>query len=203
MAVIVNVFRGPTVSSEARAADVRRPSVMTLARCGSCRSGPSLSAPVYLTVTVAPAPSRAARALSAASLLTRSSSGLGAPSTRSLASLSPRLVRVRTSLMTWIFLSPAASRMTSNSSFSSGSSAAAPPRARSGSGDGHRRGRLDVEGLLELLHELRELDQRHLLERIEQVVCAELCHGGASSSVHSVCRRWLSATCGIWSDLSW
>src|SRR5215469_8012487 len=58
----------------------------------------------YLTVTVAPAPSRAVLALSAASLLTRSSSGLGAPSTRSLASLSPRLVRVRTSLMTWIFL---------------------------------------------------------------------------------------------------
>src|SRR5689334_17435318 len=81
----------------------------------------------YLTVTVAPAPSRAAFALSALSLLTFSSTVLGAPSTRSLASLRPRLVRLRTSLMTWIFLSPAASRMTSNSSCSSASSAAAPP----------------------------------------------------------------------------
>src|SRR5258708_4048809 len=54
----------------------------------------------YLTVTVAPAPSRAAFALSALSLLTFSSTVLGAPSTRSLASLRPRLVRLRTSLMT-------------------------------------------------------------------------------------------------------
>src|ERR1039457_1688587 len=54
----------------------------------------------YLTVTVAPAPSRAALALSAASLLTRSRTGLGAPSTRSFASFRPRLVRLLTSLMT-------------------------------------------------------------------------------------------------------
>src|SRR5260370_18389012 len=58
----------------------------------------------YLTVTVAPAPSRAVRALSALSLLTFSSTVLGAPSTRSLASFRPRLVRLRTSLMSWIFL---------------------------------------------------------------------------------------------------
>ena len=77
----------------------------------------------YLTVTVAPAPSRAALAFSAASLVTFSRTGFGAPSTRSLASLRPRLVRARTSLMTWIFLSPAASRMTSNSSCSSAASA--------------------------------------------------------------------------------
>jgi hypothetical protein len=57
-------------------------------------------APGYLTVTVAPAPSRAALAFCAASLLTFSSSGFGAPSTRSFASLRPRLVRLRTSLMT-------------------------------------------------------------------------------------------------------
>src|ERR1700749_2643184 len=54
----------------------------------------------YLTVTVAPAPSRAALALSALSLLTFSRTVLGAPSTRSLASFRPRLVRLRTSLMT-------------------------------------------------------------------------------------------------------
>jgi hypothetical protein len=41
--------------------------------------------------------------------------------------------------------------------------------ARRGCGHGHRSGRLNVEGLLELLHELRELDQRHLLEGLEQV----------------------------------
>src|SRR6201987_3130206 len=84
-------------------------------------------APDYLTVTEAPAPSRAALALSAASLLTFSRTVFGAPSTRSLASLRPRLVSDRTSLMTWIFLSPAASRMTSNSSCSSACSASPPP----------------------------------------------------------------------------
>src|SRR5262245_2168435 len=44
----------------------------------------------YLTVTVAPAPSRAARAFSDASLFTFSSTALGALSTSSLASLRPR-----------------------------------------------------------------------------------------------------------------
>ena len=54
--------------------------------------------------------------------------GFGAPSTRSLASLSPRPVIARTTLITWIFLSPAAVRTTSNSDFSS----AAPPSAAPG-----------------------------------------------------------------------
>ena len=66
-------------------------------------------------------------ALSAAALSTFSRTGLGAPSTRSLASLRPRLVSARTSLMTWIFLSPAASRTTSNSSCSSTAAASPPP----------------------------------------------------------------------------
>src|SRR5215469_6069429 len=95
------------------------------------RVGGASSAPqgYYLTVTLAPAPSRAVLAFSAASLLTFSRTVFGAPSTRSLASFRPRLVRLRTSLMTWIFLSPAALRMTSNSSCSSASSAGAagPP----------------------------------------------------------------------------
>src|SRR5487761_1504751 len=86
----------------------------------------------YLTVTEAPAPSRAALAFSAASLLTFSRTVFGAPSTRSLASLRPRLVSDRTSLMTWIFLSPAASRMTSNSSCSSDCSASPPPAPPTG-----------------------------------------------------------------------
>jgi hypothetical protein len=83
-----------------------------------------------LTVTVAPAASSLALASSAASLATFSSSGLGAPSTRSLASLRPRPETIsRTTLMTPIFLSPAASRMTSNSDCSSAASAGAPPAA--------------------------------------------------------------------------
>src|SRR3984957_14199522 len=54
----------------------------------------------YLTSTVAPAASRAAFALSASAFETFSSTGLGAPSTRSLASFRPRLVSARTSLIT-------------------------------------------------------------------------------------------------------
>src|SRR5262245_52714223 len=53
----------------------------------------------------------------------------GALSTSSLASFRPRLVRLRTSLMTWIFLSPTESRMTSNSSFSSAAASPAPSPA--------------------------------------------------------------------------
>src|SRR5450631_1346757 len=44
----------------------------------------------------------------------------------------------------------------------------------------------DTEGVLELLHELRELDQGHLLERVKEVVGAELRHD----------RR--SFPCGLW-----
>src|SRR3954471_17507223 len=86
----------------------------------------------HLTLTVAPAPSRAALALSAASLLTFSRTGFGAPSTRSLASLRPSDMSARTSLMTWIFLSPTDSRMTSNSSFSSAAGVSAPAPAPAG-----------------------------------------------------------------------
>jgi hypothetical protein len=66
--------------------------------------------------------------MSAASpLATFSLTALGAPSTRSLASLRPRPVSSRTTLITWIFFSPAALRTTSNSVCSS--AAAAPPAA--------------------------------------------------------------------------
>src|SRR3954453_6743928 len=55
-------------------------------------------------------------------------------------------------------------------------------------GDGDRSGRGHAEGVLELLDELTELDQRHLLERVEQLVGAELRHGGVSfRSVVSPC----------------
>src|SRR5262245_52072605 len=63
---------------------------------------------------------------SASALVTFSLTGFGAPSTRSFASLRPSPVSSRTTLITWIFLSPAAERTTSNSVFSS---VAAPPPA--------------------------------------------------------------------------
>src|SRR5258707_75055 len=80
----------------------------------------------YLTVTPAPTSLRAAAAFSAVSLLTFSRRVLGAPSTTSLASLRPSEVSSRTTLMTWIFFSPADSMMTSNSSCSTTSPAPAP-----------------------------------------------------------------------------
>src|SRR4051794_25158888 len=46
--------------------------------------------------------------------------------------------------------------------------------SRAGNGDGRRGG--DLEGLLELLDELRQLDERELLERVEKLLSAELCH---------------------------
>src|ERR1019366_576083 len=92
----------------------------------SGQRGPGLA---YLSSTEAPASSSLALAFSASSLETFSSTGFGAPSTRSFASFRPRLVSERTSLITWIFFSPAPSKMTSNSSCSSSAGAASPPPA--------------------------------------------------------------------------
>src|SRR5262249_18432417 len=58
-----------------------------------------------------------------------------------------------------------------------------------GSGGLGRRDRsrgLHVEGLLELLHEVGQLEERHLLECVEQFVGAQLRHGGQSSIWSSV-----------------
>src|SRR5215471_14823433 len=60
-----------------------------------------------------------------------------------------------------------------------GGCGAAAARCRRGHRDRSRG--LDVEGLLELLDEVRQLEERHLLEGVEQVVGAELGHGGHSS----------------------
>src|SRR3569833_80153 len=49
-------------------------------------------------------------------------------------------------------------------------------RGSAGGGDGDRRGGLDVEGLFVLLLELRQLEEGHLLERVEELVGAELRH---------------------------
>src|SRR6266542_2467955 len=80
----------------------------------------------YLTSTVAPTSSSFFFMSPASVLDTFSLTAFGAPSTRSLASLRPRPVSSRTTLMTWIFFSPAAERIRSNSVCSS---AAAPPAA--------------------------------------------------------------------------
>src|SRR5213078_4943125 len=60
---------------------------------------------------------------------TPSLTGLGAPSTRSLASFSPSPVSSRTALITLTLFSPAALSMTVNSVFSSTAAAALPPPA--------------------------------------------------------------------------
>ena len=91
----------------------------------------------------------------------------GAASTRSLASLRPRLVTSRTALMTLIFLSPAALRTTSNSVFSSTGggrgAATAPP-------GGHGRGRRgDAVVVLERLDEVVQLEDGQLVDLLDEI----------------------------------
>ena len=81
----------------------------------------------YLTSTVAPASVSFFLMSSASSFGTASLTGLGAPSTRSLASLRPRLVISRTTLMTLILFDPAPVSTTVNSVCSSSAGAAAAP----------------------------------------------------------------------------
>src|SRR5437667_466080 len=85
--------------------------------------------PNYLISTVAPASSNFFLMAAASSLDTPSLTGFGAPSTRSLASFRPRLVTSRTTLITLIFLSPTAERITLNSVCSSAAGLASPPAA--------------------------------------------------------------------------
>src|SRR5205807_2736743 len=79
----------------------------------------------YLISAVAPASFSLAAMLSASSLLTFSLTGLGAASTRSLASFRPRPVISRTALITLILLSPTWVRVTVNSVCSSAASGSA------------------------------------------------------------------------------
>src|SRR5262245_14383109 len=82
----------------------------------------------YLTSTFAPTSSNFFLIVAASSLLTPSLTGLGAASTRSFASLRPRLVTSRTTLITLILFAPTSVSVTVNSVFSSaGAAAAAPP----------------------------------------------------------------------------
>src|SRR6266545_6624988 len=105
------------------------PGVGTL---GPERSGSSvlaLAGTGYLISTWAPTSSNFFLIAAASSLEIPSFTTLGAPSTRSLASLRPRLVTSRTTLITLIFLSPAFKRWTANSVFSSAAAEAPPPAA--------------------------------------------------------------------------
>src|SRR5580658_4059101 len=85
----------------------------------------------YLTSTLAPASSSFFFAASASALLAPSRTGLGAPSTRALASANPSpALTSRTALIAAIFLSAGTeTRMTSKAVFASaaGAAAAAPP----------------------------------------------------------------------------
>ena len=97
--------------------------------------------------------------------------GLGASSTSALASFRPRPVAARTTLITWIFLSPAPVRITSNvgcSSSAAAAVAAAAAAGRRGRRDGRRR---HAELLLERLDALGELEHRDALELLDPILC--------------------------------
>src|SRR5262249_37762565 len=81
----------------------------------------------YLTVALAPASSSFFLISAASALLTPSLRTFGAASTSSLASLRPRLVTSRTTLITFTLSAPASVRVTVNSVCSS--AGAAPPAA--------------------------------------------------------------------------
>src|SRR5579884_3220269 len=83
----------------------------------------------YLSSTVAPASSSWDLIDFASSSFTPSLTVLGAPSTRSFASLRPRPVTARTTLITWIFWPPALESTTSKEVFSSAAAAPSPPAA--------------------------------------------------------------------------
>src|SRR5947208_16560989 len=96
---------------------------------------------------------------SASSLETPSLMGLGALSTKSLASFNPQLVTSRTALITLILLAPTSFSTTLNSVFSSAGAApaAAPPTRH------HDRGRCrcrNTKSLFQLLYELSRVQQR-------------------------------------------
>ena len=97
-----NPARIPARHLDILARPAGRPTGLTARRARVASDAP------HLTSTVAPFSSSTFLILSASSLLTPSLTTFGAPSTRSLASFRPRPVMVRISLMTLIFLSPAA-----------------------------------------------------------------------------------------------
>src|ERR1700740_428093 len=91
-----------------------------------CERHPPYTPSYYFTSTVAPASVNFFLMVSASSLETPSFTVFGAPSTRSLASFSPRLVTSRTALITLILFAPTSLRTTVNSVFSSAGAAPTP-----------------------------------------------------------------------------
>src|ERR1019366_7704475 len=90
-----------------------------------CRQ-PFYSVMPYLISAAAPASTSCFRIATASALLTPSLTAFGAPSTRSLASFKPRPVMVRTTLIVFTLLSPAAFRITLNSVCSATAAVPAP-----------------------------------------------------------------------------
>ena len=83
----------------------------------------------YFNSTTAPTSANLAFNSSASSLLAPSLTVLGAPSTNSLASFNPNPVASLTTLITFIFWSPASANTTSKDVFSSAAAPAAAPAA--------------------------------------------------------------------------
>src|SRR5436190_2772822 len=97
-----------------------------------CEKWTKRAASAYLSSTVPPASSSSCLSLSASSFSMPSLTGFGASSTSALASLRPRPVAARTTLMTWIFFSPGPVRTTSTVVETSSSAAAPSPAAAAG-----------------------------------------------------------------------
>ena len=140
------------------------------------------SAPSYLTSTLAPTSSNFFLIAAASSFGTPSLIGLGALSTRSFASLRPRLVTSRTTLMTLILLAPISVSVTVNSVFSSTGAAAAAAAAHRHRHRHRRRGR-HAELRLERLHELRELEHADSLDVFDHLLLRHFGH--CSALLHS------------------
>ncbi len=133
----------------------------------------------YLRVTVAPAPSRAALAFSAASLVDLLQDRLGRAVDEVLGLLQAEAGQ-RAHLLDDLDLL-VAGRLEDDVELVLLLGGGEPRRRRRRRRARRRRlperPRGDAEGVLELLHELGELEEGHLLERVEQLVGAELRHG--------------------------
>src|SRR4029079_4635626 len=171
--------------------------------------------PPYLMSTLAPTSANFFWIAAASSLGMPSLIGFGAPSARSFASLRPRLVTSRTTLMTLILLVPTSVRMALNSVFSSAAGAppaAAPPPAgmaigiapaappAGGHARGHRRRRAPAELLLERLDELRQLEHRDPLDIVDNLLLIQFghCSSPRSFRLKAEATRFIKmTTCGF------
>src|SRR4030095_2020565 len=93
--------------------------------------------------------------------------GPGASSTSALASLRPRPVAARTTLITWIFLSPAPVSTTSTVLDSSSAPSPSPPAAPGPRAARGHRGGGDPEGPLQRLDPLGQFQDRDALELVD------------------------------------